>query len=160
MRSTWLASKLIQVLLELKSNHRLIDTSSQMVMVSSSWPKEDSSILVVLLDIHLSSCPAHSHAKLLPKLNFGKTKTPQNMKTVRYTFYQRNLTRRSPCSICHPSTPSLLCSLKNKLTTSMSRKSAHTSTMLTDTDRIEILKTVYKNLYVIKYLKYKKHCVI
>jgi len=136
MKSTWLVLKLTQVLLEPKLNHRLTDMSSQMVMVSLFWPKVDSSISVALLDIHLSLCHAHSHAKLLPKLNSGKTERPQNMKTVRYTSYQRNLTRRSPCSTCHHSMLNLPFSPKNKPTTSMSNKQAHISTMPTDTDQM------------------------
>ena len=136
MRLIWLDSKHTQVLLELKSNHRLIDMSSQMVMVSLSWLKVDSSILVVQLAIHHLSCPALSHAKLLPKLNFGKTERPQNMKTVRFTFYQRNLMRRLLCSTCHPLMLNLPYSLKSKLTTLMSSNQVHTSMMPTDTDLI------------------------
>merc|ERR1711907_701497 len=114
MKLTWMVLSHTQELRRLRSSHRATDSSSQTDTVSSFLLKVDFLTSDVPLDIHPSSCPAHSPTRLLLKLIFGRTGPPTSTRRVKYTNCQRSLMRRLPDFTCQLLQLSLTSSLRIK----------------------------------------------
>merc|ERR1711907_402304 len=93
----------------------------------------------VPLDIHLSSCPAHSPTRLWLKLIFGRTEKPTNTRREKCTNFQRFLTKRSPDFTCQLSQSSLMSFQRIKPNTLIFPRLVHTSTISTDTDQYSFM---------------------